>query len=91
MSNSTWMLVILISVVVVSAAIFYAVVINGGEDEEGDSSQQNLREEGNLPFSIDTVDFSEAPPKPVFNSQDNADCRKDVKEHYETASSTYER
>ena len=88
MKASVWIFVIMVSVVIASAVVFYVVVIND-DSEEKSAQEQTLSQQDNGTFDINTVDFNKAPPKPVFNSQDNPNCRVAVTTHYEIALRAY--
>ena len=82
MKAGIWMLIIVVSVTIASAALIYVYYIDDKDDTndkiQNSEEEQARSEEGDGTFNVDSIYSSEPPSPPIFSSQDNAECRKNM-------------
>ena len=86
MVKATWIGVAIGASLIVTVLITAVVIIYAPED--GDANDKGV--DRPIKWSILSHDMESAPPKPLYQPNDNAECKRVINEHYEMASRTFE-
>ena len=85
MVKATWLGVALGALLIASGLIAtVAIIFTSADDDADDSIDKPIR------WSIKSHDMESAPPRPLFQSNDNAECKRVINEHFEMASGSFE-
>ena len=85
MVKATWLGVAFGALLMASGIIATVAIIFTSTDDDADDSVDRP-----IKWSIESHDMESAPPKPLFQPNDNAECKRVINEHYEMASRTFE-